>query len=54
MPKYAIDVAIGGKADMTFCGANVCLRPKADIDGLQTKAREPFRVVRETDTMPPC
>jgi hypothetical protein len=24
MPKNAIDVAIGGKADMTFCGANVC------------------------------
>ena len=23
--------AIGGKADMTFCTANVCLRPKADI-----------------------
>jgi len=24
MPKNAIDVAIGGKADMTFCGANIC------------------------------
>jgi hypothetical protein len=22
--KNAIDVAIGGKADMTFCSANVC------------------------------
>jgi hypothetical protein len=31
MPKNAIDVAIGGNADMTFCGANVRLRPKADI-----------------------
>ena len=25
MPKNAIDVDIGGKADMAFCGANVCL-----------------------------
>jgi len=25
MPKKAIDVAIGGKADMTFCGARVGL-----------------------------
>jgi hypothetical protein len=24
MPKNAIDVAIGGKADIAFCGANVC------------------------------
>src|SRR5262249_34007500 len=24
MPKNAIDVAIGGKADMTFCSAHVC------------------------------
>jgi hypothetical protein len=24
MPKNAIDVDIGGKADMTFCSANVC------------------------------
>jgi hypothetical protein len=23
MPKNAIDVAIGGKADIAFCGANV-------------------------------
>src|SRR5262245_21289556 len=23
--------AFGGKADMAFCGANVCFRPKADI-----------------------
>jgi len=23
MPKNAINVAIGGKADMTFCSANV-------------------------------
>ena len=23
--------AFGGKADMTFCTANVCFRPKADI-----------------------
>jgi len=23
MPKNAIDVAFGGKADMVFCGANV-------------------------------
>ena len=25
MPKNAIDVAIGGKADMSWCGANVRL-----------------------------
>jgi hypothetical protein len=25
MPKNAIDVAIGGKADMGWCSANVCL-----------------------------
>src|SRR5262249_54715044 len=25
MPKNAIDVAIGGKADMPFCAAHVCL-----------------------------
>ena len=25
MPKNAIDVAIGGKADMTCCDAYVCL-----------------------------
>jgi hypothetical protein len=25
MPKNAIDVAFEGKADMTFCDANVCL-----------------------------
>jgi len=24
MPKGAIDVAIGGKADMLFCTAHVC------------------------------
>jgi hypothetical protein len=24
MPKNAIDVAIGGKADMGWCNANVC------------------------------
>jgi hypothetical protein len=24
MPKYAIDVAIGGKADMGWCTAHVC------------------------------
>jgi hypothetical protein len=23
-PYVAFDVAFGGKADMTFCGANVC------------------------------
>jgi len=33
MPKDAIDVAIGGKADMTCCTAYVCLWPKADING---------------------
>jgi len=26
-----IDVAIGDKADMTFCSAHVCFWPKADI-----------------------
>jgi hypothetical protein len=26
--------AFEGKADMTFCGANVCLRPKADMSPL--------------------
>ena len=25
MPKNAIDVAIGGKADMGWCSANVCI-----------------------------
>jgi hypothetical protein len=25
MPKNAIDVAVGGKANMPFCAANVCL-----------------------------
>jgi hypothetical protein len=24
MPKDAMDVAIGGKADMAYCGAHVC------------------------------
>jgi hypothetical protein len=24
MPKYTINVAIGGKADMGWCTANVC------------------------------
>jgi len=33
IPKNAIDVAFGGKADMPFCIAYVCLRPKADICG---------------------
>jgi len=33
MTKNAINVAIGGKADMTFCSANVCLWPKADMGG---------------------
>jgi ABC-type uncharacterized transport system substrate-binding protein len=28
MPKYAIDVAIGGKADIGWCTANVCFDPK--------------------------
>ena len=32
----AIDVAIGGKADMTFCGANVCF-----FDPKRTSAAAP-------------
>jgi aspartyl/asparaginyl beta-hydroxylase (cupin superfamily) len=28
--------AFGGKADMIFCGANVCFRPKADIERYST------------------
>jgi len=29
--KFAFAVAIGGKADMAYCSANVRLWPKADI-----------------------
>jgi len=31
IPNHAIDVAIGGKADMAYCAAHVCFSPKADI-----------------------
>jgi len=28
---------IGGKADMAFCGANVCFWPICDIDQLESR-----------------
>jgi hypothetical protein len=44
MPKNAIDVAVGGKADIGRCTANVRLRPKADIPlALQISANDPER-----------
>jgi len=34
MPKNAIDVAIGGKADMAYCSANLRYDPKRTCAGL--------------------
>jgi hypothetical protein len=44
----AFAVAIGGKADMTCCSANVRLRPKADT------VRLPYNLLNRADNKMVC